>query len=400
MFGRWVETSMAVSITASQAACALGADVESCLEAWERGASGLRPLKDLEGEWGDFGSLLAGWIPDRGWLKGRRYGMASNAAVRAARGAVERAGWSEIQRREAWIFAASSRGNLIEWLGHSCTRRPFRKFSASNSMHSEIAAAVSIELGIHGPWQMLANGCSAGLDALGMAALAVSQGMAPRALVVAVDLPLIPELLRDFADTGLLSTNGCNDPYAAASSGFFPGEAAAAVTLERAGASSRDGGGLVVERYAANSDAYDSLATPEDGRALAECLIKVIGDGEMGGELLLCPHGTGTANFSATERAALVRVRECCELNRLSLMPMKPLTGHSLGASGLLDVALMAAAVNRGRIPAAMKGLSAPGQGTDIWSGTDVPVGSGLRVVKAASGMGGHNAAVRMVMGR
>ena len=224
MFGRRVEKSLDVRITASQATCALGAEVESCLEAWAAGESALRPLRGLRGDWGAFSELRAGWIPDRDWMKGRRYGMASNAAVRAARGAVERAGWSEAERRASWIFAASSRGNLVEWLGHSQVRRPFRKFSASNSMHSEIAAAVSIELGIHGPWQMLANGCSAGLDALGLAALAVAQGVAPRAVVVAVDLPLIPELLRDFSDTGLLSVNGCNDPYAAGSTGFFPGD--------------------------------------------------------------------------------------------------------------------------------------------------------------------------------
>ena len=46
------------------------------------------------------------------------------------------------------------------------------------SMHSEMAAAISIELGIRGPYNVLSNGCSSGLDALGFGYMAVSSGLA------------------------------------------------------------------------------------------------------------------------------------------------------------------------------------------------------------------------------
>jgi 3-oxoacyl-[acyl-carrier-protein] synthase II len=195
-----------VFITAVETACALGLKVEDCLLAMRERRGGLVPLSGRLPGLDEFAALPVGLLPSRELVKGRRYGATSNAAVKVAREAVRRAGWTPQALSESWLFAASSRGNVGEVVKANAWRRPVRKFSASNTMHSEIAAAVSIELGIRGPWQMVSNGCSSGLDALGMAWMAVGSGLAPRALVVAVDLPLVADLLRDFRDTGLLST--------------------------------------------------------------------------------------------------------------------------------------------------------------------------------------------------
>jgi 3-oxoacyl-(acyl-carrier-protein) synthase len=222
---------------------------------------------------------------------------------------------------------------------------------------------------------MLANGCSAGLDALGMAWMALHSGVAKRALVVAVDLPLIPELLRDFQETRLLSGSAINDPLSPETDGFVPGEAAAAVTLELGSS-----GFCEVASYAANSDAYDSLMVPQDGAQLAAL---------MGGVLspdLICPHATGTPNHAVGETAAL---RRAFPQNMPPLLLLKPFTGHALGASGLLDVALIAGAMREGEVPGNLEGLHAP-------DGVSLPVRSmqPSSVLKIASGMGGHNAAV------
>jgi 3-oxoacyl-(acyl-carrier-protein) synthase len=207
--------SQTISITAADVVCALGGSLPECLEAWRTGRSGLQ----------EHDGLLSGRIADRSVLKGRRYGAASNLAVHVARSAVQRAGWSADETKAAWLFAASSRGNAGELLGQNGWRRPSPRFSASNTIHSEIAAAVSIELGIRGPWQMLSSGCSSGLDALGMAWMALRAGLTKRALIVAVDLPLVAELVRAFRDTHLLSTNSVNDPLSPLTTGLHLGEA-------------------------------------------------------------------------------------------------------------------------------------------------------------------------------
>jgi 3-oxoacyl-[acyl-carrier-protein] synthase II len=263
-------------------------------------------------------------------------------------------------------------------------------------MHSEIAAAVSIELGIRGPWQMVSNGCSSGLDALGMAWMAVGSGLAPRAVVVAADLPLVPELLRDFRDTGLLSRNGLNDPFATdgprITSGFLPGEAVVAVTLEQ-GAAGRPRL-CRLEHYSANSDAYDMLMIPEDGGGIEACVRSVLNAGERGKVVALCPHATGTLNHARVEPPVLLRALEG---KTVPLLPLKPQTGHTLGASGLLDVALLAACMAEGWLPAVLPGLTPPACGLPL-NEAPLPVKSGDRVIKLASGMGGHNAAVSLAV--
>lgn len=382
-----------VFITGAEAVCGLGNDLETCLRKWAQGGTGLSTGHEIAG----VEHLPIGVIGERAFLKGRRYGAASNLAVHVARRAVESAGWPAEALEDAWIFAASSRGNAGELLGAHAWRRPMRRLRASNSIHSEIAAAVSIELGVRGPWQLLSNGCSSGLDALGLAAMAVGSGQAPRALVLASELPLVPELLRDFADAGLLAKDGLNDPFSSATTGFLPGEAGVAVTLEGRPGLDPTRWFCSVERYAANSDAYDSLATPEDGRALTRLLRSVCGGGR-GGEIDLqapariCTHTTGTRVHAASElngiRGAFTAGGGVPPL----LLPLKPLTGHTLGASGLLDVALLAGALKAGEVPGCAPHLTAP-NGLMLASKAWKP-GVGDRILKVASGMGGHNAAV------
>lgn len=380
-----------VFITAVETVCAIGLKVEDCLMALRERRGGLLP-SGLD----EIATLPTGGLLSRELAKGRRYGATSNAAVKVAREAVRRVDWTPQEVGESWLFAASSRGNAGEMVRANAWRRPLRKFSASNTMHSEIAAAVSIELGIRGPWQMVSNGCSSGLDALGMAWMAVGCGLAPRALVVAADLPLVPELLRDFHDTGLLSRNGLNDPFATAgpriTSGFLPGEAVVAVTLER-GAGGRPKL-CRLEHYNANSDAYDTLMIPEDGGGIEACVSAVLNAGERSKVVALCPHATGTLNHARVEPPALLRALEG---RTVPLLPLKPQTGHTLGASGLLDVALLAACMAEGWLPAVLPGLTPPACGLPLNEGP-LPVKSGDRVIKLASGMGGHNAAVSLAV--
>lgn len=314
--------------------------------------------------------MLQGRIADRSVMKGRRYGAASNLAVHVARGAVEKAGWKAAELRDAWLFAASSRGNAGELLGEQGWRRPSPRFSASNTIHSEIAAAVSIELGIRGPWQMAASGCSAGLDALGLALMALRAGMCRRALVLAVDLPLVRRLIEAFRDTRLLATDRLNDPLSPATTGLHLGEAGVAVTLELA-----DAGLVQVGEYQANSDAYDSLVIPEDGAGLAELLSR------FPRPALVCPHATGTPNHSSAETHAL----RSAFGETPPLLLLKPFTGHTLGACGLLDVALLSSALPR--LPGNLPGLTAVAAG-------EIRLRPGDSILKVASGMGGHNAAV------
>lgn len=370
-----ISSPVSTHITAAEAACALGSTLAACKDAVTQRRHGLRPLRELVSVPG-LEELLAGWIPDRSLLLGRRYGVATNAALHVARRAVAQAGWSAEELSDAWIFAGTSRGNAAESFGHTSFRRPVPRFSASNSLPSEIPSALSIELNIRGPWQLLSNACAAGLDALGMAHLAVVSGAAPRALVVAVELPLIPELLTSFQQSGLLSRNNLNAPYHSETNGLQPAEAVAALTLEPPGRPAK----AALLGYWASSDAYHALAVPADGRGLRAAwkqALSELPDLPWGG---ICPHATGTAEQGRAEQRVLQDFLTGAHA-QTPLALLKPFTGHSLGASGLLEIAILSEFLQQGEFPGAT-GLTR--------------VARDQLIFKMASGMGGHNAIVAL----
>lgn len=301
------------------------------------------------------------------------------AALHVARTAISEAGWNAADLKDAALVLGTSRGNAAGWLGPWPGRRPFRLMAASNTIHSEPASAISIEFGITGPNHVLASGCAAGLDAVGIAMMLVNAGLAPRALAVAVDLPLVPILLDNYASSGLLGSELNLDPYHASSAGFIPAEGAAAMAIEP-----RSGNFPKLLHYGCNADACDPVGIPADGGRTHELLEKAIS--EHGNPVAICPHATGTAVQAEADPATFHRV--FYKGNRPSVHLLKPWLGHSIGASGLLESVIIARFLQTGRLPPNVPLRTAP-------SGfllPDAVLDAMGTVFKLAHGMGGHNA--------
>lgn len=300
------------------------------------------------------------------------------AALHVAKQAAADAGWSKDELASAALVVGTSRGNAAGWLGEWPNRRPFKLMAASNTIHSEPATAISIELGIYGPNHVVASGCSAGLDALGIAKLLIDSGQAERALVVAVDLPLVPLLLDNYAASGLLSTRAVLDPYNSTTNGFIPGEGAAAIALNAAPI-----GKLRFTFFTNNSDGADPVGIPKDGGRSKELLENAIAT--CGKPSAICPHATGTQ----TQARAESRFLNTATLgSQPTLHLLKPFIGHTVGASGLIESAVLLAFMRQDILPPNLSGTSgldnlcAPTESTPLTG----------PVFKLAHGMGGHNA--------
>lgn len=301
------------------------------------------------------------------------------AALHVARQAVADAGWASDDLRDAALVVGTSRGNAAGWLGPWPGRRPFKLMAASNTIHSEPASAITIELGITGPNHVLASGCAAGLDAIGVAMMLVKSGAAPRALAVAVDLPLVPMLLDSYASSGILASDANADPYRPGTSGFVPAEGAAAMAIEAS-----DANHPRLLHYGCNSDACDPVGIPKDGGRTPE-LFKPLPVLPMA----VCPHATGTAVQAAADPAALARV---FPNGGLSLHLLKPFLGHTIGASGLLESVVLTSFLRARKLPPNRPGLHAP-PGFALPSQALDATGP---VAKLSHGMGGHNALLIM----
>ena len=300
------------------------------------------------------------------------------AALHVAREAIAQSGWDAGELRDAALVVGTSRGNAAGWLGPWPGRRPFRLMAASNTIHSEPASAITIEFGITGPNHVLASGCAAGLDAVGIAMMLVRSGAAPRALAVAVDLPLVPLLLDNYAASGLLASEMDLNPYHSDSSGFIPAEGAAAMAIEW-----HDGSYPRLVHYGCNSDACDPVGIPADGGRTLELLKTAIH--LHGPPSAVCPHATGTAVQAVADPAWLQRAFPD---QRPTLHLLKPFTGHTIGASGLLESVMIARFLSERKLPPNLEGCCMP----DGFRLPDQVIDANGLVYKLSHGMGGHNA--------
>lgn len=348
----------------------------------EEGRTAFRPLAGLLGNDSPHRDLPASWIEPRKLLLSRKWSPATMAALHVARQAVAEAGWSACDLEKAALFLGTSRGTAAGWVDPWPERRAFPLMAASNSLHSEPAAAVSIELGIRGPWQVQASGCAAGLDALGMATLWLSAGLAERALVVAVDLPLSPCLLDSYAATGILSKSGTNDPYSPGATGILPAEAAAAIAVERI----PQPGAPRVSGYLANADAADAIGMPAGAPGVVRLLEEA--REKLGLPAALCPHASGTASHAVLEPAAILSALG----DGTVLCPLKPSTGHGIGGGGLLETAILAAFLREQRLPRPLPGLTCPAGLTM----TPPALSREATVFKLASALGGKNSLIAL----
>lgn len=311
----------------------LGHDVPAHREALGSGRHGPRPLGGMPGAPQGFDELPAGWIEPRDHLTDRKWSPCSMAAIHVAGEALAAANWTPSERHDAVVFFGSSRGPLAGWTDPWPGRRGFDLLAATNSLPAEPAAAVSAIHGIGGPWQVVSTGCCAGLDALATAELWIQSGRIDRALVVAVDLPLVVPVLQAYARTGLLARPGRD--------GMAPAEAAAALCLEREG----DGDHPRLLGCHAAADASALVGSGRDPRTLA----RLLGEAAAlhGPPDRVIPHASGTPSNLQLETAAIESAfGSDCPLSRY-----KPHTGHGIGASGLLELVLALSGVFPPAVP-------------------------------------------------
>lgn len=367
-----------LSITGLGALSALGTDVAAHYQAVLAHQVPFQRLGMLLGSHSPHALRPAAWIADRALLTHRKWSPATMAALHVAREAIADAGWTAADLHDAALVVGTSRGNAAGWLGPWPGRRPFRLMAASNTIHSEPASAISIEFQITGPNHVLASGCSAGLDAIGIAMMLVRCGLASRALAVAVDLPLVPLLLDNYAASGILCDRLSADPYRPGTSGFIPAEGAAAMTLER-----HSGNHPRLVHYGCNADACDPVGIPKDGGRTPDLFRQIVDPARR--PVAVCPHATGTAVQAAADPAALARAFPEA---RPSLHLLKPLLGHTIGASGLLESVILAAFMRHGQFPPNLPGLYAPSG----FAVSEQVLAAAGPLAKLAHGMGGHNA--------
>lgn len=334
-------------------------------------------------------------------------------AVAASRLAVTDAALdlSSLGGRAAIVLGTSSGpiGYLLEQHGVFLERgaRRMHPSSPAYAHNSIIASECAIQLGIHGSAFAVSSACTSSSDAIGLAKVLISSGIADVVLAGGAEAPLTPSLFGSFDRLGILPTHYNSEPSAAARpfsidrEGPVLGEGAAVLVLEDE-AHARNRGAqpvAVVLGYGATSDAYSHFQHRVDGTyAIAAIEEALRGAGLGGGDVdYVNAHGTGTPDNDVFESVVLGRaLGEASE--RIPVSSSKSQFGHLLGAAAAMEVVAVLAGMKMEVAPPTLN-LAEPDPACRL---THVRApGQGLVINVALStsfGFGSRNAA--LVLGR
>ena len=279
---------------------------------------------------------------------------------------------------ESTIFILSTTKADVEELGFTAER--------DGDYHRPALSAKRIaeHIGIGGGAIVCCNACISGVSAQILADRLISTGHYDNAVVCGADL------VSSFTASGFLSfkslSNEACRPFDADRQGLNLGEAAATIVFTRV--DSRREGDWLFERGEMDNDAFH-LSTPAPSGEGARKVLEAVMKGRDASELaFVSAHGTATMFNDQMESVAI----EKAGLSAVPLTALKGWFGHTLGASGVLEVILGMMAVSES-VVLPLRGFREIGVSGKVNLSPELRATDKNSFLKMISGFGGCNAA-------
>jgi 3-oxoacyl-[acyl-carrier-protein] synthase II len=218
---------------------------------------------------------------------------------------------------------------------------------------------IAIELGAMGPNSTNAMSCASGTIAIGDAFRQVRDGYADVMIAGGAEAPLSPLTFGAFALIRAMSTRNeepekASRPFDKDRDGFVMGEGAAVLILEEYERAKSRGAPIYGEvvGYGITNDAHHMTAPRPDGSQAARAMRLALQDANVSSDEIdyVNTHGSSTPLNDSTETMAIKQVLG----DRAYIIPMsgtKGYYGHALGASGAIETAICALAMEREWLP-------------------------------------------------
>jgi 3-oxoacyl-[acyl-carrier-protein] synthase II len=232
---------------------------------------------------------------------------------------------------------------------------------------------IAIEFGVYGPNSTNGMSCASGTIAVGDGFRAIRDGYADVMLCGGAEAPLSTLCFGAFALIRAMSTR--NDDPAAASrpfdrdrDGFVMGEGAAVLILEERERAIARGAPLYAEvtGYGLTNDGHHMTAPRPDGSQAARAMRLALADADAQGTDVgyINAHGSSTPLNDPTETHAVKQVLGD-HAYRIPMSGTKGYYGHALGASGAIEAAICALALQRKWLPPTVN-LTVPDSECDL----------------------------------
>lgn len=279
--------------------------------------------------------------------------------------------------------------------------RRINPFMASMYMSNAVAATLGIHFSLRGPNHTYCQACASGTVAIGEAFRAIRDGDVDAALAGGSEYFYDHHgyLFQAFDVAGTL-VQDCDDPETAncpfdkRRSGFLFSQGASAIlTLEAFEEAAKRQAPVLAEvtGYAESFDAHNMMAMAPGGEQIEQMIRSSILDAGLAVDDIdyVNTHGTGTASNDKIEAEVLARVFGGKPL----INATKSLVGHTIGASGALEAAVLALSLHH-QTTHPNKNLNDPIADLNfVARAEDYALDFGL---SQSFAFGGHNAAIVM----
>ena len=403
-----------VVVTGLGVVTSLGRPVEQFWQALLNGESGVGPITlfDVSGFKVQFGGQVH-WTPENEGIANpkelRRLDRFTQFAMASAADAVRDSGidFSKEEPYRCGVIIGSGIGGLSEFEAQH--ERLLTKgidkvspFTIPKLMVNSGSGHVSSMYGIKGPNFAVATACASAANSIGDALRSIQYGDADVMITGGSEAALTPMGLAGFQNMRALSfrtdaPKRASRPFDVDRDGFVLAEGAGVVVLEELEHARKRGARIYCELmgYGASGDAGHITQPDEEGRGAARAMAMALADaGRNPSDVrYINTHGTSTPLGDKAETVAVKRVFGD-HAKQLALSSTKSCLGHTLGASGGIELVVCALTVARGVITPTIN-LDTPDPECDLDYTPKVPRDAKVDVAMSNSfGFGGHNASL------
>ncbi len=311
---------------------------------------------------------------------------------------------AESPYRLAVIFGSGIGGmNELEQQFSRLIRKGPSKVSAFTIPKLMVNAAsgnISIAYGAKGNSIAVSSACASASHAMGEALTHIRRGVADIVFTGGSEAALTPLAVAAFASMKALSTRNddplhASRPFDRDRDGFVLAEGAGACIFEELEHARRRGAPILAEviGFASTSDADHITQPSEDGEGAAEAMRLAVADAGIAPDEVdyINAHGTSTPLGDAAETIAIKKVFGPAA-RKLVVSSTKGAMGHTLGASGGLELIVTIRAIRNSVVPPTIN-LDNPDPRCDLDYCPNTARDRKIKIGMSNSfGFGGHNA--------
>jgi 3-oxoacyl-[acyl-carrier-protein] synthase II len=248
--------------------------------------------------------------------------------------------------------------NTAKWL-EAKTPRKISPFFIPGSIINAAAGQVSIHHGLRGPNIALVTACTTSTHSIGLGCRLIQYGDADIMVAGGSEMAFTPLGVGSFCQARALSLR--NDEPARASrpwdkdrDGFVMAEGGGAIVLEEYEHAKARGAQIYAELvgFGMSGDAHHITAPPEDGEGARLAMTAAIRDAEINPEAVdyINAHATSTELGDRAETIAIKRALGD-HSRKVAVSSTKSMTGHLLGAAGVVEAIFSILAIRDGVLP-------------------------------------------------